>query len=1314
MFSPALRRSAFVCTVVLSVLALLPTAWGQSTGGRIIGRVSDSTGAVVSGVTVTLVNDATGVSRNTKTNETGDYTFIEVTPATYHVEYTLQGFKKDVHTNVVLEVNQILTLNATLQPGATQETVEVTSEAPLVDTTSTQLGAVVNDRAISQLPLNARDTYQFLQLQPGVTSTVGSGNQIVYGSDKAGSVSVNGGRGRANNFSVNGGDANDQFVNLPTVQPSPDSIQEFRVLTNTFDAEYGRNSGSVVNVITKSGTNALHGNLYEFFRNTKLNANPYCLPAVDNVTCDKPQSNQNQFGGTLGGPVVKDRTFFFTSYEGRRVRQGIQSPLVFVPTASERPSATQPFANFSSEAIFPGTLGSAFPLQQRPGCASAIAAQTQGQATLSDGAAYGATYNPVTGARTSTGIFTDVVNNRDNIIPLACLDPTAVDLLKYVPTPANNSDKLVSTPVQPERADQVTLRLDHRLNNQQNLSFYYYFDDHHFVSPFAQFQAAGANVPGFGSVTNERFQQWNISHTWTISNTTVNEFRFNYNREAQRAFQHPTFTTTVQNSCPTPPSWLQQAFPGLGSSVPFCFSDGTSANTLGIHPNLGPQHEGLPFIQVSGGFTIGNNGEGELPQVGNSFQWSDNISKVIGHHSLKFGTDVRRQRFDQTLYFDVNGEFFVDETSTNSTGGDTAFSDYLLGLPGSYGQGSANTENVRSTGLYLFAQDSWKIKPNLTLNYGLRWELNTPIADISKHVQTFRPGAQTKIYPCRLDPNIDASLVALYGSTDCSPTGPAGAVFPTGLLVPGDAGVPNGLTQTYYKAFAPRIGIAWSPGTSGKTSIRTGWGLFYNPIEQLVLEQFSAEPPFGGSTFPFNTLFNEPFMDQGGPAITYPNPFGLSQLGGVNGILNPTRGKPTDWAMFRPNTLFGQMQPHLRSQYSAQYNLTIQHQLTNDMKVEVGYVGSQGHRLLATHDINHGDPQTCLDINDILGAGSCGPYFSDSAFTIPAGSVTGPHGLHLPYGPNGPTVIPANTTLANDITLVGLRRYSSPQCDPMTGNGCPADQIPVFSSIFAQDTIANSAYNSLQASLDKRFGKGLQFTAAYTFSKSFDEASSFEGILNPIDPRISRSLSAFDARHRLVLSYYWELPLRKYSGATGHLLNGWALSGITSFQTGFPIRISTLADNELMYSFDFELPGEPAQLAPFHTMRPQSNNNYYFDPNSFTDNATSPVLDKNGNVITCAQQPGFECYQPSLLGTLGNTKRTICCGPHLSNTDFAILKTFPISEAMRVDFRAEFFNIFNHTQFFNPDGNVSDGSQFGQVTQVRDPRLVQFALKLFF
>jgi hypothetical protein len=699
-------------------------------------------------------------------------------------------------------------------------------------------------------------------------------------------------------------------------------------------------------------------------------------------------------------------------------------------------------------------------------------------------------------------------------------------------------------------------------------------------------------------------------------------------------------------------------------SVP-CFSDGTAANAFGIHPGLGPQHEGLPFVQLSGGFTIGNNGEGELPQVGNSFQWSDSISKVVRNHSIKFGGDVRRQRFDQTLYFDVNGEYFFDGSSTNS--------------------------NVRSTGLYLFAQDSWKIKPNLTLNYGLRWELNTPIADVSKHVQTFRPGQVSTVYPCG-GPN-----------TDCS------SETPVGLVVPGDAGISDAMTQTYYKAFAPRIGIAWSPGNSGRTSIRAGWGLFYNPIEQLVLEQFSAEPPFGGSTFPVSTLFNTPFLDQSG-TFSYPNPF--------NGILNPPRGQPADWGIFRPILLFGQFQPKMRSQYSAQYNLSIQRELTRDTRLQVSYVGSQGHRLLATHDLNYGNPQTCLDIFALANhdpskvssygsPSSCGQYSADNQFTVtldPTVAIDPTDPISTFHMPNG-TTVPLNGQTLN---FVGLRKYSSPQCDPTTGNGCPADQVPVFSSIFAQDTIANSAYNSLQASLDKRFAHGLQFTAAYTFSKSFDEASSFEGILNPIDPRRSRSLSTFDARHRIVFSYYWELPFRKFSGATGKLLNGWALSGVTTFQTGFPIRITSLADNELMYSFDFELPGEPNQIAPFRKLKPQSNGNYFFDPNSFTENAS------DNSVAPCSAGAAFGCYDPSLFGSLGNARRTICCGPHISDTDFAILKSISLSETKRIDFRAEFFNIFNHTQFFNPDGNTSDGSQFGQITQARDPRLMQFALKFFF
>src|SRR6266496_189385 len=324
------RRACWFVICLAAVSLSIPTLLSaQGTTGRIVGRVSDAAGAVLPNVKVTLVNEGTSVSRDGKTNDNGDYDFVEVPVGTYRLEFDLTGFKKNVRRGVSLDINQVITLNMAMQVGATQEVVDVTSEAPLVETTSTQLGAVVGDRAISELPLNSRDTYQLLQLQPGVMSTVGSSNSIVYGSNNAGAVSVNGGRGRSNNFSVNGGDANDQFVNLPTVQPSPDSIAEFRVLTNTFDAEYGRNSGSVVNVVTKSGTNQFHGNVYEFFRNKVLNANAYCFSADG---CPKPQFNQNQFGGTFGGPIKKDHTFFFASYEGRRIRQGVQSPAVIVPS----------------------------------------------------------------------------------------------------------------------------------------------------------------------------------------------------------------------------------------------------------------------------------------------------------------------------------------------------------------------------------------------------------------------------------------------------------------------------------------------------------------------------------------------------------------------------------------------------------------------------------------------------------------------------------------------------------------------------------------------------------------------------------------------------------------------------------------------------------------------------------------------------------------------------------------------------------------------------------------------------------------------
>ena len=1230
----------------------------QGTGGRILGRIADPTGAVLSGVKVTATDDATGVAHNVLSNDSGDYVLPDLPVGTYSLSYDLKGFKNLVRHNITLDVNQVITLNTTMQVGQAQEVVDVTSEAPLVDTTSTQLGAVVNNRSVNELPLNARDTYQFLQLQPGVQSQLGSSGGTFYGSDDAGAVSVNGGRGRANNFSVNGGDANDQFANLPTIQPTPDAIEEFRVISNTFDAEYGRNSGAVVNVITKSGTNQFHGDVYEYFRNTVLNAQGF-------FNTIKPQENQNQFGGTFGGPLRKDRTFFFASYEGRRVRQGISGQTVAVPSPAERTG------DFSAGTPFSGGISDQFATQAldgRPGCDAALGLAPGGISSAYVNGDY-SSQNPLPWST----VFPT------NVIPANCQDPVAVDMLRFVPL-ANRADGVTyqAVPVSADTQNQFTFRFDHHINQRQSFSFYYYFTNDTNFQPFYDFQASGANIPGFGANVGSRYQQFNPSHTWTITNSLINEARFTYMREGQLTFQHPQTTNILQDSCASP------------AAQAVCFNGTSDSNSgpnsivgqLGTSPQYGitnglpANRQGVPFIGVSGGFAIGNGWEGELPQVGNSFMWTDSLTWVKATHTMKFGADIRRDRFDQTLYYNVNGDFTFNSTTENSVLFDDNYPGYLLGLDDSYTQGSAQREDIRNTGVYLFAQDSWKIKPSLTLNYGLRWELDTPLADALHHVQTFRPGQNSTVYPCVLTAAEQASL----GASDCTAAG----VQPTGLVVPGDAGVPAGLTQTYYKALAPRIGLAYSPNS--KTTIRTGWGLFYNPMEQLVLEQFGAEPPFGGSTYLPATFLNTPFISQTGSVS--PNPF--------NGILSPKPGTPQDWASFRPMLLYGDFQPHMRTQYTAQYNLNIERELARNLVLQVGYVGSQGHRLLASHDIDAANPQTCLDIialaNNNPGSvtsygssASCGPFLEDNQYTVTLPASNGavlPNGFHLPAGG---TVQAAGQTL----NFVGLRPYSSPSCNPLTGgpgNGCPADGVPVFTNIFAEDTIAPSSYNSLQASIEKRFSHGLQLQAAYTFSKSLDWASSFEETVNPFDYKASRALSLFNSAQRFVINYYWEFPVAKYSGFKGRVLDDWSMSGIIQFQSGFPIRIQTQDDYELISSLFFLGAGAPQLSGPLQILNPKNSGNYYLNPAQFSD---------------------------PTLGTFATTPRSICCGPGENQWDITLSKRIALSEAKYFQFRADIFNLFNKTEFVNPDGNFSD-TTFGQVLQARDPREVQFALKFYF
>jgi len=382
------------------------------------------------------------------------------------------------------------------------------------------------------------------------------------------------------------------------------------------------------------------------------------------------------------------------------------------------------------------------------------------------------------------------------------------------------------------------------------------------------------------------------------------------------------------------------------------------------------------------------------------------------------------------------------------------------------------------------------------------------------------------------------------------------------------------------------------------------------------------------------------------------------------------------------------------------------------MVARIAYVGTQAHHLLASHDINYGHAETCIELNEIT-PNSCGTFGADSSYSVApntpiptyVGPPGGPHttcsGLYLPYnaGPGGNCI--TGNSGPNGITLVGLRQYSSPNCQPTTGIGCPTDGVPVFSNIFAEDTIANSNYNALQISLDRSMSHGLLFSASYTFSKAIDQGASFENELNPLNFDYTRGLSLLSAKNRFVFSPVWEIPVPKYDGFKGKALNGWQASAIITYQSGFPIRMQDQDDSELMTSIFFESANTPTLIAPYQRTNPKTQQdlgvgpgNYYFNPNSFSD----------GTV------PG----SPVPLGTFGNTPHSLCCGPPISNTDLVIAKKTPINERWNTEFRAEFYNAWNHTQFNNPDGNFSD-STFGQILKTReDPRVMQFGLKVIF
>ncbi len=1045
------------------------------TDGSVSGTVKDASGAVVPDATVTANDVDTGVQVRSATNGRGFYSFPELPVGRYTIAIEKTGFRLYQRTAIAVDTNRALTVDAVLDVGAEENAVTVIDTATHAETSETQMGEVISAEKMAAVPLNGRSYTDLLALQPGVvpaTSLTSNTQQDVgvsalspSGGLNPGTISINGQREFANAFTVNGSDAEEDVNSGTAIIPILDSVAEFRILTSNFDAEYGGHSGGQINVVTKSGTNAVHGDAFEFVRNTSLDARNYFSPT-------RGAFHQNQFGGTFGGPIRRNGTFFFADYQGTRLTQGVDTGDIAVPTVAER--------------------GGVFP--------------------------------------------------NGDIIAQSEWSAPAKNLLQYIPLPNVGTNEFATSAYNETlRDDKGAYRLDHN-SHWGLLSAYYFLDDYTLNNPYPVAQS-GASVPGFNALYLGRAQLLSLSDTKTLGSTAVNEFHFAYMRDH---------------------SDLGKPVGGLGISLE---SQGfvTGAGTPGIVP-LNPQGEGVENI-VFNAFSIGTNAN-ELKQVNNTFQWTDNFSKVAGCHTMKFGSEFHFDQINTNAIAQFNGNFLFTGSNTVPD-----FEDFLLGLPSQYNQSQLQPFYGRNKYWGVYAQDSWRVRSNLTVNYGLRWDRIAPWYEKNNGMSTFEPGKQSLVFP----------------------GAPAGILFPT------DPGVPRTLAPPGNLDFAPRIGVAYSPsgtegtllgtilGAPGKTSVRAGFGMYYTAIEALTVGILAGNAPFGITySSPAPPLFATPFITAStGQFQGQPFPVALVTQ-------KASRSHPdsnVNWSQYEPISGIPGYAATNRIPYVEEYMLSLERQLGANTVVSVSYVGTQSHRLLVMEEANAGDPALCLSLSqpsDVSpGSPTCGPFAESNVFTTVSGQVI--DGTRGPLGSN-------------------------------------------FGSDTEQTTIGKSNYNAFQLSLRHTSGR-LELSAGYTYGKSLDESSNLGEEVNPINPALSYALSSFDVRHNFVVSYNYRLPFENLFRVSNRWTQGWEVSGITHFGSGLPVTLVNYGDNSLLgaepngiNNYGIDEPDYSGGALDLN--HDPTNGRTYFNTSQFSENALGTPGSAKRRFFS---GPGLDNYDMALL-----------------------------------------------------------------------------------
>jgi hypothetical protein len=1186
----SVSRCSLRCLATLTLITVfLPgLSRAQDATARITGTITDSTGAVIPGVQVTVTNTATQISREATTDHDGFYQVLALPIGNYKVTATRDGFRTVVSTEYKLLINQALRVDFKMQVGTASEKVEVGAEAAPVETVTATLGQSVTGRVLTNMPLNGRDTLDLGLLQPGVTES----NDDNGG---AGNYSIAGGRTDSITYLLDGGLNNDLLDNSNLLDPNPDAIAEFRLLASNYTAEYGRNGGGIISEVIKSGSNQIHGSAFEFFRNRVLDANdffniPQGIPRLD--------LKRNQYGGTLGGPIRKDKAFFFVAYQGQKQLQAVPDIDIPVYTPNELTG------DFSQAVPQGGVTNGGVTCANASGCPDPLVASF-----LSQNAYF---------------------QSNSALAAEAIIDPTKIDPVAQNYVNANllttsssnqtfcNSNQictgLYSTSLEEtNNADEVTSKFDFNLTAKDKISATIGWNRTLFLNPFPF-----ATVPGFPSQTTANYYFGNLGYTRIFSPTLLNEFHF-------LAHRSNYLQDAVTKNLPTGPS--------LG---------------IGITPDLAT---GPTNIFFDTGYQFGPSENGPTRFVENTFSWTDALSWTQGRNNWKFGAGFSPYQENLSYNYYSNGEFDFYSLSGSVASGNP-YADFLLGGASAYFQGPLAASNIRSKSTYLFAQDELHVTKKMVLTFGLRYEYNQPKYDTEGRSFSIIPGLQSQRF-------VNA---------------------PPGMVFPGDPGAPTGVNFPDKKNFAPRFGFAWDPTGSGKTSLRGGVGLFYDILKGEDNLQFNGEVPFYAEPgLFFNTIGNAP-------------PGYLSQPYLSAGAINPFPSTPpapgVDFTQFLPINSSGAVfvvDPHLRTPYVYQYNLSLQRNLFADTVLETNYVGSSGRGLTSLKDIN---PMVLGTTNRALDSICSGCYGQLPEFQNVSNSNY--------------NALEASLTRQPKSSRLGVAYYTfaytwGHNMDNASGFEQRNDAVPAYSpDLFyssgdsdVRQRVSFSGgwdlpFDRAWAGGPKRLTKGWSLYPIVTWRTGFP----FDipaGLGDTTDPANFGTSGAGDPglSHAAVVAPIRTFNPRKLTTIIPNIY-GTDANGNCQISTGTPIAGHFIFDPNSFSNIPLE-------------------NNAYYEG----DNPCFPELDPVNN-------PADRTYG---LG------RNVLRGPHLTNFDVALAKTTAFTEHVSLELRLEFFNVLNHPEFAQPtvlDGASNiNGSTFGQITTTGSfrgptPRIGQLAARLTF